>query len=246
MLDKLYEIKEFIVNKKYLLILLIIILLLLGYLFYFNSKHITKKEEPILLVKENKKEEKKEEIKKVKVDIKGYVNNPGLYEVVEGSRVMDVITLAGGLVKESDTTVINLGKKVFDEMVIYVYSKNDVKNFIQVKEEEQIKEEKCINESKVENNACVTKDQRLENTITITNIPTTKEDKPNTESNNKISINNATKEELMTLTGIGESKAIAIIKYREDNNGFKTLEELMNISGIGEKVFAKIKDSITL
>ena len=50
----------------------------------------------------------------------------------------------------------------------------------------------------------------------------------------------------MTLTGIGESKALAIIKYREENNGFKTLEELMNISGIGEKVFAKIKDSITL
>ena len=39
---------------------------------------------------------------------------------------------------------------------------------------------------------------------------------------------------------------LAIIKYREDNNGFKELEEIMNISGIGEKVFAKIKDNITL
>ena len=50
----------------------------------------------------------------------------------------------------------------------------------------------------------------------------------------------------MTLTGIGESKALSIIEYREQNNGFKTIEEIMNISGIGESSFAKIKDFITV
>ena len=59
-------------------------------------------------------------------------------------------------------------------------------------------------------------------------------------------INKASKEELMTLTGIGESKAIAIIKYREDNNGFKDISEIMNVSGIGEALYNKIKDSITV
>ena len=65
-------------------------------------------------------------------------------------------------------------------------------------------------------------------------------------SNGKVSINTATLEELMTLDGIGQSKAEAIIKYREENGGFKSLEEIMNISGIGEKVYTKIKDNITL
>ena len=59
-------------------------------------------------------------------------------------------------------------------------------------------------------------------------------------------MNKANKEQLMTLTGIGESKALAIIKYREDNNGFKSIEEVMNVSGIGEALYNKIKDSITV
>ena len=50
----------------------------------------------------------------------------------------------------------------------------------------------------------------------------------------------------MTLNGIGESKAICIIEYRNSNNGFKSIEEIMNISGIGEASFAKIKDFITV
>ena len=59
-------------------------------------------------------------------------------------------------------------------------------------------------------------------------------------------LNTATKEELMTLSGIGESKAEAIIKYREDNGTFKTIEEIKNVSGIGDAAFEKIKDSITV
>ena len=57
--------------------------------------------------------------------------------------------------------------------------------------------------------------------------------------------NNATKEELMTLTGVGESKAIAIIEYRSKNK-FNTIEDIMNVSGIGESAFAKIKEYITV
>ena len=49
----------------------------------------------------------------------------------------------------------------------------------------------------------------------------------------------------MTLDGIGEVKAIAIIAYREENGGFNSIEEIKNISGIGEKTFEKIKQFIT-
>ena len=50
----------------------------------------------------------------------------------------------------------------------------------------------------------------------------------------------------MTLTGIGEKKALDIIEYREKNNGFKNIEDIKNIKGIGDSIFDKIKDRLTL
>ena len=62
----------------------------------------------------------------------------------------------------------------------------------------------------------------------------------------KININTAGKDELMTLTGIGETKAESILEYREENGKFESIEELMQIEGIKEGVFNKIKDDITI
>lgn len=59
-----------------------------------------------------------------------------------------------------------------------------------------------------------------------------------------ININTAGVNELLTLPGIGESKANAIIAYRNDNGGFKKIEDIMNISGIKEAAFNKIKENI--
>ncbi len=62
----------------------------------------------------------------------------------------------------------------------------------------------------------------------------------------KVNINTATKEELMTLDGIGEVLAEHILAYRNQYGGFDSLEELMQVSGIGEKRFAAIQPYITL
>ena len=64
------------------------------------------------------------------------------------------------------------------------------------------------------------------------------------EESKVININTATKEELMSLNGIGESLANEIITYRKKNGIFSSIEEIMNVPGIGEKIFAKIKDFI--
>ena len=66
------------------------------------------------------------------------------------------------------------------------------------------------------------------------------------EETGKVNINSASKEELMTLSGIGASKAEMIIKYREENGGFKEITDLMKISGIKQNSFNKIKDKITV
>ncbi len=64
-------------------------------------------------------------------------------------------------------------------------------------------------------------------------------------SEGKININTATKEELVTLKGVGKKKADRIIEYREKNH-FKTIEELMNVKGISQKTLDKNKDLITV
>ena len=62
----------------------------------------------------------------------------------------------------------------------------------------------------------------------------------------KININKASKEELMTLPGVGESKAESIIQYRKEQGTFKKTEDIMEISGIKEGLYEKIKDLITI
>ena len=62
----------------------------------------------------------------------------------------------------------------------------------------------------------------------------------------KININTATKEELMTLSGIGASKAESILKYRQEHGNFQSIEDLKKIEGIKDGVFNKIKDDITV
>lgn len=62
----------------------------------------------------------------------------------------------------------------------------------------------------------------------------------------KVDLNTATKEELMTLSGIGESKAESILRYREEKGGFQTIEEIQQVEGIKAGTYEKIKDRITV
>ncbi|MEE1085591.1 MAG: ComEA family DNA-binding protein [Schaedlerella sp.] len=99
--------------------------------------------------------------------------------------------------------------------------------------------------------------QLLEDGVQIY-IPTEEETKENSFSaevsasssgiteDGKVDLNLATKEDLMTLDGIGESRAESILAYRQNNGVFQCIEDLMKVDGIKEGVFQKIKDSITV
>lgn len=220
---------------------ILLILSLTGGGIYYNFSKEKKEVKKEILVTKKKKEtsknetsklstEEQEKKKEIMVDVKGYVNSPGIYKLSEDNRIIDAITIAGGITKEGDTSVLNLSKKLKDEMVIIVYSYDQVANFKQIKEDELVVQTFCkegINE--VENDACIEESEKEE-----------------ANTSEKISINQATKEELMTLEGVGEAKAQSIIAYREENGPFEKLEDLLNVSGIGENLFATIKENITL
>ena len=194
-----------------------------------DTKSTKENNEIKINTKELKKEETTKEKIEYKVDIKGQINNPGIYTLDSNSRIIDVIEKAGGLTEHADTSVINLSKKINDEMVIIIYSYDEVKEFEKTKEKEEIIQSKCRENEiySIKNEACISNVEEVEPT------------------NNKISLNTATKEELMTLPGIGESKANEIINYRNKNGEFKSIEDIKNISGIGDSIFAQIKENIT-
>ena len=219
--------------KKYWKYLLALILVLIIFVVIEGFIEKDNKISTDSVKKLSKVEEKVNDIKTLFVDIKGAVNAPGVYELDEKKRVIDTINLAGSFTDKADTININLSKKLTDEMFIVIYTKQEIYNYKKNNETSNIKcaSFECICPD-VNNDACIKKDTKIKDS--------------KKELNNKISINSASKEELMTLNGIGESKADAIINYRNENGLFKTIEDLKNVSGVGNSVFEKIKNNITL
>ena len=175
-------------------------------------------------------EEIKEEEPSIYVEVKGAVNSPGVYEMEEGQIVNDAITKAGGFLESAYTDIINLSKKISDELVIYVYTKKEY-------EKSDSTKEKVNDDSYLIDNA-------IKNKVSII---TGNEDTGGNDTNSSlVNINIASIAELTTLPGIGEAKAQKIITYREENGYFKTIEELKNVSGIGDATFEQLKTLITV
>lgn len=212
------------IHWKYFLLLFLIIPV-----FFFFSKQESSEvvlEEPEEAIKEEKKSV-------IKVDVKGAVLNPGLYEFEEGSRVSDAIHASGGLLETADTSFINLSKLLKDEMVIIIYTKEEIHSLEEGKTAIKYIEKQCVCPS-IKNDGCVEESKKETN-----------QEKKETY-NGMVSLNTGTLQELMSLTGIGESKAQAIISYREQNGPFTDIHDITKVSGIGEATFEKIKDRLTV
>ena len=199
-LDLIYFKRKEIISITIILVLVIIIL----FQSFHNDKEIEINESNIIEKKESKLKEV--DIEKIIVDIKGEINKPGIYEMNNGNRIIDVITKAGGLTKSADTNSINLSEKIVDEMVIIIPTLN-------INNTSELTDKKVIND--------LPKDKR-------------------------ISINTASIDELMTIKGIGTTKAKKIIEYRNKNGKFKKIEDIKKVSGIGNSTFEKIKNYIKI
>ncbi len=178
---------------------------------------------------ENESESEPAKNKEVYVQLCGAVKAPGVYKISSASRVFEAIELAGGATEEADVDSVNLARPVADEMKIYVPTKEEVENsngdYFWEYNDKTFENEASDSEDFYNNSDggdSYGKDDGL------------------------ININEATKEKLMELPGIGEAKAEAIINYREENGSFNDISDIMNISGIKEAAFDKIKDLIKI
>lgn len=239
------KIKNYVSERK---LELLIILLLLGIICFLVWNSYFKKNENLLenddvnLISYNleKVEESSNvsEEKYIWVDIKGEVKKPGVYKLKENSRVIDAINASGGLTKKAYTKYINLSRILKDENVIIVNSTSEIKK---VSSGNNITEVKINNDSK--NSASISESEL----ITNDNVKSEEDNTVNSlENNQKVNINTATKEELMKLSNIGESKAEKIIDYRTANGNFNSIEDIKKVSGIGDKLYDSIKENITV
>ena len=219
-----YKLKVLNNKKKIIsvLVFLSIVLLLVYYFCFYNTNNVEVINSDLEVDNSDVVNNSNDDIF---VDIKGQVNVPGVYsfKFSNNARINDLIEKAGGLTNDADTSTINLSKRLEDEMTIIIYSKKEIQNYVKTQDELNKKLEIC--ETKLKNNACIKE--------------------KNETNNNKININEANLNELMTISGIGESKAKAIIEYRNKNK-FKKIEDIKNVDGIGENLFASIKESITV
>lgn len=185
----------------------------------------------------------------IAIDIKGMVNKPGLYRLETGSVVFDAISAAGGLLDNADTSVINLSKRLEDEMVIIVYSKDEIDR---IKLEDAYLE---LKQSDIDQYLKDTYDDLVRNSLKVfveSNVvfdesiydDNSTDDEIEEEEIKLININTALLDELVLIPYIGTEKANDIIEYRDEYGNFETIEDIMNVSGIGQATFDKLKDSI--
>lgn len=167
-----------------------------------------------------------EEAKTLVVHICGAVSAPGVYELPAGSRIIDAVEAGGGFLPEADEACCNLAEEIVDGCQIYIMTKT----------------ENCA-DGQTEKKAGIQTSPDSDMQTTDRNVRSN--NAPALE-NGLVNLNTADVAALMTLPGIGESRAKAIISYREQQGAFTKIEDIMKISGIKQAAFSKIKDKITV
>ncbi len=164
----------------------------------------------------------------------GAVKKPGVYKLSFDDRVDDALNAAGGWTDKASEEYINLAEMVIDGEEIYFPTQDEVETG-KVNKNLQLSKNRMadINEKNIGENS------------NDGNRDGEKSFSPDSE-NSKVNINTATEDELMTLPGIGSSKAADIMAYRQEHGEFNSTDELMQISGIKEAVYSKIKSLITV
>ncbi len=165
------------------------------------------------------------------VDVCGAVVNPGVYELSSDSRVFQAIEKAGGYLPGAAASYLNRARSLYDGQQIYVPTQEEVDSKTIPLTQDETAQDGVVQEGTAQTGTAA--DNTADGTGT-------------TQAGQRINLNTADVSQLSTLTGVGESKALAIIAYREENGPFTSIEDIMNVPGIKEGTYEKIKDKIAI
>ena len=213
-------------NKVIIVIISIIIIIFICVFFYTRSNlenEYTELENYNILQNETNIEKEQEDTSKIFIHVTGAVNNEGVVEIKEGSRIADAVEAANGFSADADISQINLAYQLEDGQKIYI---------------PRITDEKLVGDEKILQKEYVT-DEAGDDIILEDEISNIK-----SKENEKININTAEQSELEEIPGVGEATAQKIIEYRKVNGKFKTIEDIKNVSGIGDSKFENMKEKI--
>ncbi|MBO8164151.1 MAG: ComEA family DNA-binding protein [Brevibacillus sp.] len=160
------------------------------------------------------------------VDVKGSVKHPGLYQFAENDRVQHVIEAAGGFLPAADTSRVNLAQPLVDGMVVWVPQKGDNSTPPLLPE------------------SCPCQSGTVQAGAGQSAALFSGQGTGGFSADGRVNLNRATLQQLMTLPGIGETRAQAIIAYREQHGPFTSPEQLKKVTGIGDKTYQELKDKI--
>lgn len=146
------------------------------------------------------------------VHVVGAVKNPGVVRVPRGSRVDDAVRAAGGFSPQADPEGINLAQPLEDGVQVYVPRRGD-----------KVQVEGRVGAVSAVPNSAHTQARSSE------------------APSGKLNINTASAEQLESLPGVGPVTARAIIEYRRQNGGFRSVDELIEVRGIGPKRLEQIR-----
>lgn len=155
----------------------------------------------------------------------GAVKSPGVYELKHGARLFEAIACAGGVREDAAEESINQAQAVTDGERLYIPTEEEVRQGL---------------------------DAYLQSGIAVGDAAAGSPSAGSAggpgggDAAGKVNINTASKEELTTLNGIGDTRATSILAYRESYGPFGSIEDLMKVEGIKEGVYNKLKDDITV
>ena len=153
---------------------------------------------------------------RVGVYISGAVVNPGVYIVDRGSRLANVLLLAGGATAEADLTAVNLAAVVHDEDHWHIPKRGEVRS----------------------PSAGLAESGRNAESSTAV--------QDGLHEDGKVDLNSADVELLKTLPGIGDVRAQAIVSHREANGAFASVDGLLDVNGIGVGTVENIRELVTV